>query len=60
MSAVSISTPVFVTYARRIGSSAYDASAGASSVLVQVSFIYESECRENAVFKRRSRTESVG
>jgi hypothetical protein len=27
-------------YARRMGSRAYDASAGASSVLVQVSFMY--------------------
>jgi hypothetical protein len=30
-------------YARRMGSSAYDASAGASSVLVQVSFMYWSQ-----------------
>jgi hypothetical protein len=32
-----------------MGSSAYDASAGASSVLVHVSFIYVSECRESAI-----------
>ncbi len=44
MSAVSISTPVPLQYARRMGSSAYDASAGASSVLVHVSFMYWSQC----------------
>src|SRR6185437_6590856 len=46
MSAVSISRPQAFEYARRMGSREYDARAGASSVLVQVSFMFLSECGE--------------
>ena len=46
-----LATPVSLQHTRSMGSSANDASAGASSVPVRMSFIYESECAEKAVAK---------